>query len=456
MSSTQARTSAARFTAPWFNHTAMVSPRLARHVFGILVAIVGAPALHAQAPPAAANGCVACHTSLTHPRLATPAALFTQPDVHRESGFSCVDCHGGSATSTDAARAHAPAQGFRGRPAGQALVETCARCHSDATFMRRYAPRQRVDQAPEYASSVHGQLLAKGDRKVATCASCHHAHGIRRISDAKSPVFPTNVAATCAACHTDAARMAGYTLPGGAALPIHQLAEYQTSVHYAALTKANDLSAPTCNDCHGNHGAAPPGVGAITNVCGTCHAVFSQKFAASVHQPIFDKGCVECHGNHAVAAPSDQMLSAAAGGACAACHTAGDASDKGAAAAVAMRTGIERLKSGIDDSGALIRRLKNAGIEVSDEQLTLREASTKLTLARTEMHGFDVGRVEAILADGMRGVESVARAGQNGAAELRFRRRGLAASLAAILVFVVALSLKIRQIDRRDRERASS
>ena len=61
----------------------------------------------------------------------------------------------------------------------------------------------------------------------------------------------------------------------------HQFADYQKSVHYAALTKGNDLSAPTCNDCHGNHGAAPPGVGSVANVCGTCHAVFAQKFAGA-------------------------------------------------------------------------------------------------------------------------------------------------------------------------------
>jgi hypothetical protein len=47
-------------------------------------------------------------------------------------------------------------------------------------------------------------------------------------------------------------------------------------------------------------------------------------------------------------------------------RAAGDASDKGSAAGVAMRTGIERPKTGIDDSDALIRRIKNAGIEVSD------------------------------------------------------------------------------------------
>ena len=417
----------------------------------LLVAMpVGASRAIAQPPQPAANGCIACHAAQTDPRLSAPAALFTQPDVHRENGFGCVDCHGGSASATEARVAHAATQGFKGKPTGQAQVATCARCHSDAALMRRYAPRQRVDQATEYAASVHGQRLANGDHNVATCASCHHAHGIRRVSDAKSPVFPTNVANTCAACHADTKRMAGYTLSGGAALPTRQHADYRQSVHYTALTKRNDLSAPTCNDCHGNHGAAPPGVGAVTNVCGTCHAVFAQKFAASVHQPIFDKGCVECHGNHAVAAPSDQMLTAGAGGACTACHTAGDASDKGAAAADTLRTGIARLKTEIDDAGSLIRRIRNAGIEVSNEQLALREAGTKLTLARTEMHRFEVAPVEAILADGMKVVESVDRAGAKGVAELRFRRRGLAASLGAILIFVVALGLKIRQLDRRD------
>jgi len=313
--------------------------------------------------------------------------------------------------------------------------------------MRTFAPKQRVDQATEYAASVHGKRLATGDAKVATCASCHGAHGVRLVNDARSPVFPTNVANTCAACHADAKRMAGYKKDDGADLPTNQFAEYQKSVHYAALTKGNDLSAPTCNDCHGNHGAAPPGVGSIANVCGTCHAVFAEKFALSVHQPIFDKGCVECHSNHAVLKPSDEMLSAGAHGVCQPCHNGEDKTDKGAAAAAEMRSDIDQLKRGIDQTGTLLARLKNAGIEVSDQQLSLREAGTKLTLARTEMHGFVPERVTPILGDGMKIVAAADRAGQSGVAELRYRRRGLAVSLAAILVFVVALGLKVRQID---------
>jgi len=412
-------------------------------------------------PAAEPNSCMACHSTLPEERLATPARLFVATDVHREKGFACVDCHGGNPASADKRRSHdiggrESAMAFRGKPTGQTIIATCARCHSDAELMRTFAPKQRVDQATEYAASVHGKQLAAGDHNVATCASCHGAHGVRLVSDAKSPVFPTNVASTCASCHANDRHMAGYKLPDGSALPTHQFADYQKSVHYNALTKSNDLSAPTCNDCHGNHGAAPPGVGSIANVCGTCHAVFAQKFATSVHEPIFDKGCVECHGNHAVLKPSDQMLSAAAPGVCQPCHNADDKTDKGAAAATAMRSDIEQLKNTVERTGGLIARIKNAGIEVSDEQLALREASSKVTLARTEMHGFDPTRVTPIIAEGMTIAAAVDAAGQKGISELRFRRRGLFASLAAILIFVVALGLKVRQIDRRDHERRSS
>ncbi len=396
------------------------------------------------------NSCRTCHASLAEARLATPAEVFSQKDIHRESGFGCVDCHGGDQTAADKARAHDAGRGFKGAPSGQAQIATCARCHSDAELMRRFSPRQRVDQAAEYVTSVHGKRLAAGDTQVATCASCHGAHGIRQVNDAKSPVFPTNVATTCGACHASQTHMGRYTLPGGAPLPTNQLAEYQRSVHYAALTTGNDLSAPTCNDCHGNHGAAPPGVGSVANVCGTCHAIFAQKFATSVHQQIFDKGCVECHSNHAVLKPSDEMLGTGAHTICGTCHSG--SGDKGAAAADGMRAAIERLKAGVEQSGSLVARLRNAGMEMSAQELALGTARSQLTLARTEMHASDPARLTPIVDSGLKIIADVDAAGDRAEDELQYRRRGLALSLGAILLVVVGLGLKIRQVDRRSRE----
>jgi predicted CXXCH cytochrome family protein len=412
-----------------------------------VVLVASAASAQSAAQSAAPNTCFSCHAPLQDARLSKPAALFSAADVHRERGFACVDCHGGDASAADKARAHDAARGFKGKPVGQAQIAACARCHSDAELMHKYAPRQRVDQATEYASSVHGKQLAKGDTNVATCASCHGAHGIRLVSDAKSPIFATNVATTCASCHANPQHMASYTLADGSPLPTNQFADYQKSVHFAALTKGNDLSAPTCNDCHGNHGAAPPGVGTVPNVCGTCHAVFAAKFQTSPHSQLFDKGCVECHSNHAVLKPSDEMLGSTGHAVCASCHSGAD--DKGAAVADKMRQSIEQLKAGIDSSGALIARVRNAGIDVSGPELALGEARSHLTLARTEMHAANPALVDAVIQDGVKTLADVDREGQKGVAELTYRRRGLFASLGAILLVVVALGLKVRQIDRR-------
>ena len=181
--------------------------------------------------------------------------------------------------------------------------------------------------------------------------------------------------------------MKGYKLPRIAAAD-RPAREYESSVHHAAMVKRNDLSAPTCNDCHGNHGAAPPGVGAIANVCGTCHTVFATKFALSTHSQIFDRGCVECHSNHDIAQPTDAMLGTDSA-LCVTCHSDGD---NGLKAAASMRDRIEQLKAAIAHSEELLAAAENAGMEMGDQQLALREAGNQLTLARTEMHVFDPGR----------------------------------------------------------------
>lgn len=367
-------------------------------------------------------------------------------DIHRARGFSCAECHGGDPTAGEKAAAHDRVRGYRGAPAGKEVIAVCARCHQDPTFMRRFNPAPRVDQAIEYATSLHGQRLAAGDTKVATCTSCHGAHGVRSAKDAKSPVYPLNVAATCARCHADAAHMAGYKSPSGGPLSTAQFADYQKGVHFEALTKKQDLSAPTCNDCHGNHGAVPPGVGAVAHVCGTCHTVFAERFDQSPHSAVFERGCVECHENHAIQKPSDAMLGTGKGALCGTCHEG----DAGATAAQAMREALDRFRDSVDRTGQQVDALQNAGLEVGDQELAVREARTRLTLARTEMHTANLAAVEKVVNDGGGIVSEIDKAVERGFAELRFRRRGLAASMAAILLFVVALILKIRQIESHD------
>jgi len=236
--------------------------------------------------------------------------------------------------------------------------------------------------------------------------------------------------------------MAGYTLNGGP-LPTNQGEQYARSVHHAAMTQKSDLSAPTCNDCHGNHGAAPPGVDAIANVCGTCHTVFATKFALSTHAVIFERGCVECHSNHDILEPTDAMVGTDDKALCATCHSEGDNGHK---AATAMRAGIEKLKAAIAHSEAEVAAVENAGIEMGDQILTVREAANHLTLARTELHAFDPAVVQSVLDEGLGLTAKVDEAAAAAQDELSFRKTGLAISLGAILLVVVALQLKIRTL----------
>ncbi|MEQ1909146.1 MAG: cytochrome c3 family protein [Vicinamibacterales bacterium] len=423
----------------------MTSP-VSRAFLALTLLLLGGVVRAEAQQPAPATGCQTCHAGLQPDTLAAPARAFALTDVHRDHGFTCVDCHGGDPSATDKAAAKASSTGFRGKPTGAQVISVCGRCHSDAALMRKYAPKQRVDQVAEYATSVHGQQLAKGDPRVATCVNCHGAHGVRLVSDAQSPVYPLNVATTCTKCHADPEHMKGYTVAGGAPLPTNQLEQYTKSVHYRALVERNDLSAPTCNDCHGNHGAAPPGVDAIANVCGTCHTVFASKFALSTHSEIFERGCVECHSNHGIAQPTDEMLGTTQGALCVTCHSDGD---DGFKAATSMRGGIEKLKTAISHSQEQVANVENTGIEMGDQALMLREASNHLILARTEMHTFDPKAVDPVITEGLSLTGKVDEAAQAGEREVSYRRRGLAVSLAFIVLVVVALRLKIRALEQQ-------
>jgi predicted CXXCH cytochrome family protein len=188
-------------------------------------------------------------------------------------------------------------------------------------------------------------------------------------------------------------------------------------------------------------------VGAVSNVCGTCHAVFADKFAKSVHYPILERACIECHGNHAVLATSDEMIGTSQNTLCWACHS--DKEDPGFVGAGRMRESIERLKTALEANSALIARAGNAGMEVSDQELALNEMRSKLTLARTEVHAFDPATLDQVVNEAVKGLADVERAGHQALADLRFRRRGLFVSLGAILLVVVALALKIRELNVR-------
>jgi hypothetical protein len=397
----------------------------------------------AETPAAApTNRCVECHLSLDDNRLTPPASAFAH-DVHARAGFTCASCHGGDPGEEDQERAHDGKKGFHGKFAPREIPALCGKCHADASLMKHFNPSMRVDQLSEYRTSKHGQKLLEGDTRVAQCASCHGNHGVLPVRDSLSPVSPTKIAQTCNRCHGDEVLMSSHKLPSDIYL------KYTRSVHYKTRVEKGDLSAPTCNSCHGNHGAAPPEVGSVANVCGTCHAIFNDRFKASPHWKAFGDlglpGCVTCHGNHEIVKPTEEFLSAGPDGKCGDCHESGS---KGAVAAAAMRDQILDLQKETDAARALLRKAEEAGMEVSHDQFELAKADEALTKARADVHFFQTSAVARDTEDGLKIARAGRTAGARALAERDYRRRGLFLSLGLILASIGALLAKIRSLDR--------
>jgi cytochrome b subunit of formate dehydrogenase len=147
---------------------------------------------------------------------------------------SCNDCHG----------VHDIKRGVdRDSPINkQNIAKTCGKCHVG------------VEQV--YAKSVHGQLLAKGDKRGPVCTDCHTAHG---VETPRNGHFKMASDARCGKCHQD------------------RLEHYRDTYHGKAMALgkpnvASDVAA--CYDCHGHHDVLPPSNPAShlskANILGTC------------------------------------------------------------------------------------------------------------------------------------------------------------------------------------------
>lgn len=395
-----------------------------------------AAALAAAPPPGGA--CQACHAGLGGD-LAAPAEAFAD-DVHAQRGLGCAACHGGDPASDDAEVAMSRAKGFRGAPARRDVPGLCGGCHSDAAFIKRFAPNLPTDQLARYRTSRHAAEVAKGNPRAAVCSSCHRAHGILSTRDGRSPVYPTRVVDTCGTCHAR---------PDGSG-PVEQ---WRRSVHAAALAQG-DLSAPTCPRCHGSHGAAPPGIQSVPSVCGQCHPQNMQFFRASPHQAAFEAAsigaCEACHGNHEIVHATDERVGLSKGAACADCHSAGDGGGKGA---IAIRGALDGTTKLLDDAGAQVDAARARGMLMQDAQVALDGARQQIVEARTLVHTVDPAQVEAKTGAADAASRKALDEARRAFAEIRFRRTGLLVALGLIVLAIVALVLRIREIDAARRAR---
>ncbi|HXY08622.1 MAG TPA: cytochrome c3 family protein [Terriglobales bacterium] len=403
-------------------------------LFGLIVFV--AHVSFGQAP----NSCLDCHSALPEP-LGVSQEKFSQ-DIHAQEGLTCVSCHGGDPASDDPDKAMSRKAGWKGKIERKQIPQLCGTCHSDPAYMRQFNPSLRTDQLAQYRTSVHGQRWAAGDTKVAVCTDCHSVHDLKAPSDPRSTVNPVNVATTCARCHADSNYMNGYPIPKD------QFAKYSTSVHHDALSVRGDLSAPTCSTCHGNHGAAPPGVDKVQNVCSTCHVFQAQMYEKSSHKQAFQAAslpvCVVCHSNHGIVHPTDAKLGTGPEAVCMQCHKPGDVCDQ---ARAGLLSELRQLDEAINNADRVLALAESSGMEVSEARLAQNQARDSLTKARVTVHSFRKELVDQDIQAGLNIAAKNLQAGQKAMVERNYRRVGLGMSLVAIGIVLLGLRLYIKKIE---------
>jgi cytochrome b subunit of formate dehydrogenase len=176
------------------------------------------------------NTCATCHTNagltreyqMKHPE----AALQYKDSIHGRALLkmglivapSCNDCHG----------VHDIKRGVdRDAPINHAnIARTCGKCH--------------VGVEKIFDESVHGKILAQGDKRGPVCSDCHSAH---EVETPRNGHFKMASDARCGRCHED------------------RLTHYRDTYHgkAMALGKPNVASeVAACYDCHGHHDVLPP------------------------------------------------------------------------------------------------------------------------------------------------------------------------------------------------------
>ncbi|GBD92028.1 cytochrome c nitrite reductase pentaheme subunit [bacterium BMS3Abin04] len=386
------------------------------------------------------NECLNCHKSDEN----LPDD-FKSYDVHITAGLTCADCHGGDPTSDDEDIAMSKKNGFVGVPSRKDIPQFCGRCHSDFKFMKNYRPEVETDQVKQYYTSIHGIQLKKGDKNVAVCTSCHTAHSILPPKDPRSSVYALNVPATCNKCHGDKKLMDKYNLPSD----IYK--KYVNSVHGIDLLKNKDVTgAPACNDCHGNHGATPPGVSSIVNVCGTCHVNNYNYFKASKMGKDWEgdndyHGCVTCHNNHDIKKPNDSFVGVGDDALCSDCH---DKGDKGYEEAKKIHQELTNLSTLYDSAKVKLIKVKQLGMDDISIGFMLKDAHQAMIKARTTVHTFSSAKVAELTVPGIKIANNAIKKADEEISDYHTRRYGLGAATIAILILIIGLYLKLKGLNK--------
>jgi hypothetical protein len=410
-----------------------------------IISIVLVNGLSAAADKTGPNTCRDCHKEMGD-KLGQPVTDMDKGDVHASRGLSCADCHGGNPAAEDAEVAMDKKNGFLGAPPIAKIPEFCGRCHANPGYMRKFSVSIPTDQLEKYWGSQHGMTLKKGGTEVATCVNCHGTHTILPAKNPQSSVWAVNVPKTCDKCHGNVELMKKY----GRDVNVYK--DYAAGVHGQALLEKKDLGAPACNDCHGNHGALPPGVDIVAQVCRECHSSTAELFLSSPHKAAFDAlklpECVACHKNHLIKRPKDEFLGVTGEGFCGQCHSADDA-NAGYKTALAIKSMVDSLRTQHEKATQLIEMAEKKGVAVDEAKFLLKDAQDQLLKTRDEIHTVNIERVDSSATEGLKITQKAMFMGNQALVEFDFRARGWFISTIIVILLIIGIWLKIKQIEKK-------
>lgn len=265
--------------------------------------------------------CVGCHDAKPNHEQATKDYTTSIHGMSHKMGASgaanCWDCHG--------SHAMLPVKDPESPVFKLNLPRTCTTCHSNPGLTREYQMKH-PEAAEQYLDSIHGRALLKMGLIVApSCNDCHGVHDIKRSVDRDAPINPANVAKTCGKCHvkveetynrsvhgqllakgdkrapvcTDCHTAHGIEPPSNGHFKIasdercgkchaDRLEHYRDTYHGKAMALGKASAAPevaACYDCHGHHDVLPASDPAshlsqakILATCQQCHPTATAGF----------------------------------------------------------------------------------------------------------------------------------------------------------------------------------
>ena len=222
--------------------------------------------------PADKENCLECHTAKKKIQLTAVGrekpSTYLDPNLvlaTAHAKLACTDCHKGytraierkslSRFGKSEVRVLHSEQEYRNYT--QVATEACGdkNCHEK--------------EQKDFLAGSHSQNIAKTDKDLPTCTTCHNFHYIPRLFREKngkpkklSAQLKIDVAVSlCGSCHVDA------------------LNTYTGNYHYKALRLGN-ADAPMCYDCHSGHKSEPlrPGTKESIANCKKCHKKANKAF----------------------------------------------------------------------------------------------------------------------------------------------------------------------------------